>query len=188
MKKKLGILFAGTGGQGIVTIGTIIGKALAEYEKFSVALTQNYGPEARGGDSICDLVVGREKIYFPKPRQIDIAVFLSPFSVKKYLDQVGENGFIIYDSTDIEPFKTDKKCYGISFLETARKDFSLEILMNMILIGAFIKITGLSKLESIKKIIEGRYEGKVLESNLMALEKGYALVDELGLEIPEVKV
>jgi len=49
MNKEL--RFTGFGGQGIILAGYITGKAAAIYADLYATLTQNYGPESRGGAS-----------------------------------------------------------------------------------------------------------------------------------------
>uniref|UniRef100_UPI0025BE497D 2-oxoacid:acceptor oxidoreductase family protein n=1 Tax=Desulfonatronospira sp. TaxID=1962951 RepID=UPI0025BE497D len=50
------VRLSGLGGQGILTLGRIMGQALALDHGYEVTQTQSYGPEARGGASRCDLV------------------------------------------------------------------------------------------------------------------------------------
>lgn len=46
---------------------------------------------------------------------------------------------------------------------------------NTVLVGAFAKVTGQMKLESVLRAVEGRFKGKpqLLEKNLEAVKKGY---------------
>ncbi|THB68620.1 MAG: pyruvate ferredoxin oxidoreductase, partial [Desulfovibrio sp.] len=57
---------SGTGGQGIITLGRILGYGLALGHSYFVTQTQSYGPEARGGSSRADLVVSSDPISYPK--------------------------------------------------------------------------------------------------------------------------
>ena len=41
--------FTGQGGQGIITLGLIVGRAAALYEGKHVIMTEFYGPEITGG-------------------------------------------------------------------------------------------------------------------------------------------
>ncbi|MCJ7494256.1 MAG: 2-oxoacid:acceptor oxidoreductase family protein, partial [Deltaproteobacteria bacterium] len=43
------VRIAGFGGQGVVTMGTILAVAAGIHDDLEVAQTQSYGPEARGG-------------------------------------------------------------------------------------------------------------------------------------------
>ena len=48
---RFDIKLAGLGGQGILFAGIVLGAAAALYEGKQAAMTSNYGPEARGGES-----------------------------------------------------------------------------------------------------------------------------------------
>ena len=43
------VRLSGFGGQGIVLAGAIVGQAASIYDGKNATLTQDYGPEARGG-------------------------------------------------------------------------------------------------------------------------------------------
>jgi 2-oxoglutarate ferredoxin oxidoreductase subunit gamma len=71
------VRLSGTGGQGILTLGKIMGQVLALDHGYSVTQTQSYGPEARGGASRSDLVISSYRISYPKPVNLDMLVALS---------------------------------------------------------------------------------------------------------------
>ena len=56
---------AGFGGQGIVLLGNIIGKAASIYNNCYAALTQSYGPESRGGSCRAELIISDQAIEYP---------------------------------------------------------------------------------------------------------------------------
>jgi hypothetical protein len=70
------IRIAGFGGQGVVTMGTILAVAAGIYEDLEVAQTQSYGPEARGGACRSDIIISDEPIDYTKPLALD--VFIEP--------------------------------------------------------------------------------------------------------------
>jgi len=59
------VLITGFGGQGIVLAGDILGKAAALFDHKHATMTQNYGPEARGGACSSQVIIGPEEILFP---------------------------------------------------------------------------------------------------------------------------
>ena len=79
------IRFAGFGGQGIVTMGIILGRAAAIYENLNAVQTQSYGPEARGGASRSEVIISDKPIYYPKVRNPDIFVCMSVEALEKYI-------------------------------------------------------------------------------------------------------
>ncbi|HDS09914.1 MAG TPA: 2-oxoacid:ferredoxin oxidoreductase subunit gamma, partial [Firmicutes bacterium] len=82
---KIEIRIAGKGGQGILTAGYILGKAIALFGDKNVAQTQSYGPEARGGASRTDLIISKSQIFYTKVRKADYLVVLSQEAYDKYI-------------------------------------------------------------------------------------------------------
>jgi 2-oxoglutarate ferredoxin oxidoreductase subunit gamma len=80
---------AGFGGQGVVTLGTILAVAAGVHENLEVAQSQSYGPEARGGACRSDVVISDEPIDYTKPLALDVFVALSPAAAEKYWPEVG---------------------------------------------------------------------------------------------------
>ena len=75
MLKELRI--GGFGGQGVILSAHILGKAAALYDGGYATMTQNYGPEARGGAASAALIVSDEPILYPYLTNPDILVVMS---------------------------------------------------------------------------------------------------------------
>jgi len=71
------IKVSGFGGQGIIRIGMILGKAAALNDNKSATLTQSFGPEARGGACSAQLVVSDTEILYPYLTVPDILIAMS---------------------------------------------------------------------------------------------------------------
>lgn len=85
------IRFTGFGGQGIILAGYITGKAAAIYANLHATLTQNYGPESRGGASSAQLIISDEPIFYPNITHPDILVAMSQEGYSKYKDELSES-------------------------------------------------------------------------------------------------
>ncbi len=59
------IKIGGFGGHGVILAGMIIGKAAALYDNKHSALTQAFGPEARGSACSAQVVVDNDPILYP---------------------------------------------------------------------------------------------------------------------------
>ena len=60
------VRFSGFGGQGIILSAVILGRAAVMYDNKFAVQTQVYGPEARGGASMSQVIIDDEQILFPK--------------------------------------------------------------------------------------------------------------------------
>jgi 2-oxoglutarate ferredoxin oxidoreductase subunit gamma len=70
------IRIAGFGGQGVILAAAVIGKAGAIFQGEYAAMTQSFGPEARGGSSSAQVILSNEPILYPYVTRPDILVVM----------------------------------------------------------------------------------------------------------------
>ena len=95
--KRYEIRIAGFGGQGVVTVGKIVGVAAALHDKKNAVQTQSYGPESRGGACKSEVVLSDGEIHYPKVRTADVLVALSQPALDIYLKDLKPGGILIID-------------------------------------------------------------------------------------------
>ncbi len=83
MNKAHEIIFAGFGGQGILSMGQIIAYA-AMIEEKEVSWMPSYGPEMRGGTANCIVIVSDSRISSPIISTFDSAIVLNQPSLDKF--------------------------------------------------------------------------------------------------------
>jgi len=76
-QKMAEIRFSGFGGQGIIRLGLITGKAISLYDNKSATMTQSFGPEARGSACSSQLVVSEDRVLYPYITKPDITIAMS---------------------------------------------------------------------------------------------------------------
>ena len=103
--KRFEIRLAGKGGQGLIKSGLILAEAAA-LEGKNVVQIQSYGPEARGGASRSDVIIGDTD--YPGVMSLDVLVALSQEAYDKYLPYVKPNGVVIFDSGLVKPILVEK--------------------------------------------------------------------------------
>ena len=97
MKKD--IILAGVGGQGILSIATIIGKAATD-ANVNLKQAEVHGMSQRGGDVQSNLRLSTEVIYsdlIPKGKA-DLIIAMEPMEALRYVDWLGEDGVIVTSS------------------------------------------------------------------------------------------
>jgi len=97
------IRFSGFGGQGIILAGRIMGEAAALHTDLNATLTQNYGPESRGGACAAELILADEPVHYPHVISPNLLVAMSQEAYNKYAGQVEPSGLIIIDETLVDP-------------------------------------------------------------------------------------
>ena len=101
MKKD--IILAGVGGQGILTIATIIGDAAA-VAGLSLKQAEVHGMSQRGGDVQSNLRLSTEEIYSDLIRQgtADLIISMEPMEALRYVDALDAQGWVV---TSSHPYK-----------------------------------------------------------------------------------
>ncbi|WP_202319665.1 2-oxoacid:acceptor oxidoreductase family protein [Archaeoglobus neptunius] len=146
---EINIRIAGTGGQGVIRAGLILSEALV-LEGRNVVMIQSYGPETRGGASRADIVVSDDEISYPGLRKIDYLVVLHYSAYREYLHVIDEKTTVLYDSSLVDA----KRGFGFPFTELSVREFESPIFANMIAVGSFCVIFGISQdwiIEAIRK-------------------------------------
>src|SRR4030042_2161260 len=117
------MIFAGFGGQGVLSMGTLLAYAAMKEGK-EVSWMPSYGPEMRGGTANCMVNISDEPISSPIVSQYDIAVVLNQPSLKKFEPWVKKNGLMIWESTHIKepPTRTDIAVVALPAIEKATND------------------------------------------------------------------
>jgi len=95
-------IMGGVGGQGIMVIGALLAQA-AFLENLNVTYLPAYGVEKRGGYADCTVVISSEEIASPIVGSPDSGIVLSKSSLAKYAPRIKPGGFLLLNSSLIEP-------------------------------------------------------------------------------------
>jgi 2-oxoglutarate ferredoxin oxidoreductase subunit beta len=88
---------AGFGGQGVILSAIILGKAASIHQGAYATMTQNFGPEARGGACSAQLLLSDEPILYPYVTQPDILVVMSQEAYTRFVPELKEGGTLIVE-------------------------------------------------------------------------------------------
>ena len=190
MKKN--IILSGVGGQGILSIATVIGEA-ATAAGLHLKQAEVHGMSQRGGDVQSNLRLSTEEIFsdlIPQGKA-DLIISMEPMEALRYVPFLDKEGWVISSS---EPFvnipdypdteallKELKVLPHVALLETEAiaKQNSMPKSANMILLGMaapFIKILSPEQLrDAIGRIFAAKGE-KVVEDNRKAFDIGLEAV------------
>jgi 2-oxoglutarate ferredoxin oxidoreductase subunit gamma len=165
------IRLSGLGGQGIITLGRILGHALALHCGYFVTQTQSYGPEARGGSSRSDLVVSSEPISYPKAESLDLLVALSQEACNKFYRHLKPEGVLLIE-TDLVRQPPSNVYIGLPFTELARERIKVAQAMNTIVLGALTHVLPFAQPRAMKKALEENLPAKIQALNVKAFNLG----------------
>ncbi len=171
------VRIAGFGGQGVVTLGTILAVAAGIHENLEVAQSQSYGPEARGGACRSDVVLSDEPIDYTKPLALDVFVALSPAAAEKYWSEVQEEKTLVMVDKTLVPKTPDHSppVLAIEATRIAEEELKDRVAANMIMLGAMAAVTGWVRLKALEETLIGRMSAKALDISKAALRRGFEL-------------
>jgi len=178
--KRVEIILAGLGGQGMITAGIILARAVAIHGKKYVAQAQSYGPEARGGSARSEVVISDEEIIYPHVTNPNILVVMSKQALENYISKLRPGGTLIYDSSLLkEPKKDGITIYGIPATKLASENLKVKGVANIVMLGALIQITQIINKEAIEKTIKEVFPEKFWEVDIKALNMGIEVAKKL---------
>ncbi|MFN4224301.1 MAG: 2-oxoacid:acceptor oxidoreductase family protein, partial [Fervidobacterium nodosum] len=97
---------------------------------------------------------------------------------------VATNGIIIYDSTNIQNLPNEIKRITRRIIEIPASKLAIEkygnaMVSNMILLGAFVKSTGLVDFETLFEAVREEVNPKYFDMNVEAIKLGASLTDKI---------
>lgn len=187
---KKDIIISGVGGQGIVSIASVIGYATLEAQLF-FKQSEVHGMSQRGGDvqshfRIANYPVNSDTVPLGKA---DIIISVEPLEALRYVNYLSNDGWIISNKN---PFENIPNYPDLELIHQTIKNYSNSLLIdaddearkvgtskaaNMILLGAASSFLGLdySMLENGIRKLFGRKGDKIVDINLRALARGKEL-------------
>ena len=169
-------ILAGFGGQGVLMMGVTLANAAMREDKY-VTYLPTYGAEVRGGTANCTVSVGDEEIASPIASNPDYLVVMNAPSLQKFQSILRKGGDCLLNTSLVheKSIRKDVNVYEIAASEMAEEMGELRS-TNMIVLGAFLKISGMVQPETVLEIIDEtfrRKSPKVVEKNKDAFWAGY---------------
>jgi len=184
---KTDIILSGVGGQGILSIAAVIGKAALE-DGLYMKQSEVHGMSQRGGDVQSHLRLSDKPIasdLIPLGTA-DIIISLEPMEALRYLPYLQSDAWVVSNSKPFENIANypdyaqlmaeyDRLPHKIIFdVEQIAKDFGTPRVGNVVLLGAASLYLGIdfAKLENGIRSIFGKKGEEVVAINLQALQAG----------------
>ena len=173
------IIIAGFGGQGVMAIGQLLTYA-GMIEDKQVSWLPSYGPEMRGGTANCNVTISEEAVGSPVIVNSTGVIAMNQLSLDKFEETVEQGGRLFINSSliDKKVERNDIEVYYVPANEIAN-ELGNPKTANMVMLGAYLEITGIVKVESIldgfTKVF-GEKRIHLLPINKQALEKGAEIV------------
>lgn len=179
------ILCAGFGGQGVMSLGQLLAYG-GMIENRHVSWIPSYGPEMRGGTAYCCVVISDRPIGSPiVVSDAGCLIVMNGPSLLKFEKSVIPGGIMLINSSLItEPVtRRDILAYPVPAGQLAKDCGSLQA-ANLVMLGAYLALTGLVRKRSIFAAFEkvfGKKDDRFHRLNKTAMAKGAAAVSEFKL-------
>ncbi len=185
MKKD--IILSGVGGQGILSIATIIGDA-ATRAGLNLKQAEVHGMSQRGGEVESGLRLSDTEIHsdLVPLGAADIILSMEPMEALRYLPFLHEGGFVVTSSSpfrNIDPYPEEAVRAALAGLDRVitldldgiTRTNAIPQSANVVLLGAAAGIIGILSPEQLRESIRNIFAAKgerVVEMNLKAFEIG----------------
>ena len=169
-------IFSGFGGQGVLMMGYALAHG-AMSAGYHVTFLPAYGAEVRGGTANCTVAVSDDEIASPIASKPDNIVVLNAPSLSTFQNRLAPGGALFLNSSIIavEPSRHDVRIFKIPSSEMAEK-LGNPRTANTVMMGAFLKITGLVPPDiylSSMETVMGSKKKSVIEINHKAFAAGH---------------
>ena len=190
--KDLTIAMVGSGGDGVVTMGTLIAQTAAR-EGLQVVQTEAYGPQIRGGETSCTVRVASREVY-AQGDTVDVLVVFGWQDFARFKGEIAasSDAVILYeaaDETEFEkldlPVKDHARWIPVPFQQLARDSAGATSAKNVVTLGLLGELFGLP-VERLRKAVEHRFRKKkatVGEANARAFEGGVAFAKSVTEDV-----
>ena len=174
MSKKE-IMLAGSGGQGVLFLGNILGLA-AERTGKRVVATPSYGASVRGGEVQCGVIISDEDVHDPVVDDADIVVALSEAALKKFGSKLKEGGVLICQESEKTKAIVTSLNKQFQLISIPLSDLGSARYHNMIAMGCLLHIYPDFDFDLIKAVLtedlKKRGRERLVEENLKAVQAG----------------
>ena len=174
------IIISGSGGQGVLSIGTILANIFM-LNDLHVTLCSSYGAEMRGGAVNCQINVSNNEINEIQNNKVDYVIALNQTSLNKFISRVKSEGTIIINSSlaKVKELKEDIKYIFLPFTQQANSLGNIKM-ANSIALGTLSKLLGGFNEEKIKNAYQKVLSNKIelIENNIKAYNLGFNSLQE----------
>ncbi|MBA7660945.1 hypothetical protein ES703_68951 [subsurface metagenome] len=150
-----------------------------------VAQSQSYGPEARGGSSLSEVILSDVAIDYPRALELDILVALTQEACDQNLPAVKAEGVVIADSDLVHRILWGK-VVSLPFQQIAQR-VGEERAINMAALGAIKAFCPRVSRRSLARVITKRLPAAKVKANLQAFDEALKLASSLKRSIKPVE-
>ena len=168
-----GIIFAGSGGQGVLTLGKVLARAAMKSD-LQCTYFPSYGTEVRGGTANCQVVIADEEIHSPLVEEADTLFAMNQPSYDRFSRQLRSGGLLVINASMATPATADDNTIAVPATEIANELGDVRV-ANVVMLGAYNRRRRIVPDDLLFEQVSyafGGLKGRLLELNRAAFERG----------------
>lgn len=180
---RIEIRLSGFGGQGIILAARILGEGAALFDHKHSTMTQNYGPESRGGACSGQVVISDAPVSYPHLTRPNTVVAMSQEAYSKYASDIVEDGLLLIDEDFVKPdvsATTGVRLYRIPATRIAEKELGRKMVANIVMLGSLAALDPTVTPEALRQSVRANVPKGTEDLNLKAFEHGYQYAKDLA--------
>lgn len=168
------ILIAGSGGQGVVSLGKLLARLAAETIQH-ITFFPAYGAEVRGGTSNCQVILSTDEIAAPIAETFDSILIMNQQSAEHFMSALDKNGVAIVNQS-LCKVRADSRHVLVAATEIADRLGSAKA-ANFVMLGAWLARKPLIPARAIENAMASHFPGvpaALIAINVQAIRAGLA--------------
>jgi len=166
------ILIAGSGGQGVISLGKLLARLAAETIPY-VTFFPAYGAEVRGGTSNCQVILSTNEIAAPIAETFDSIIVMNQQSVERFIAALDKNGLAIVNQS-LCKVPADTRYVSVPATEIADRLGSPKA-TNFVMLGAWLALKPLVPTRAIEDAMASHFPdapAALIDINIRAFRAG----------------
>ena len=169
------ILIIGSGGQGIILMGKIIGSAATLNGMFATQIS-THGSSQRGTPVRTEIILSDKPVKFSFVQKPDFSIIMSYRGFNVFGRQIVEDTQVFIDLDRVKDFHLDYQGEYISLpASTIAKEIGSPLGANFVMLGKFLSTTEIIPLKMVEEAIIQSTPEPFIKKNLEAVKKGYTI-------------
>jgi len=171
---RIEIRLSGLGGQGIILAAYILGKAAALHDHKHATMTQNYGPESRGGACSGQVILSDAPVSYPHLTQPNIVVAMSQEALAKYSGDLVDGGLLLIDEDMVQLDRAPRgRVFAIPATRIAEKELGRKMVANIVMLGFLAALDQSVSADALRLAVRESVPKGTEDFNIQAFERGY---------------
>jgi 2-oxoglutarate/2-oxoacid ferredoxin oxidoreductase subunit alpha len=174
------VMAGGEAGQGVQSVGMILGKTMAR-GGLHVFADQDYESRVRGGHNFFRIRVSDRGV-LALSKELDILVALNRETIDLHGNELKSNGTIIFDQEQTKVESHAENYLNVPLAKLAEETVKNKLMTNTVAVGAAVGLAGcdFNILASVLRNEFARHGEKTAEDNVVAAKAGFDFAQEHG--------